>query len=373
MSGLTLVINLGSSSLKAALLESNGGSLWRGEQNLAAGEELETALESWMAPALEPHRNSIARIGHRVVHGGERFTATTRIDAEVEQVLHQLIPLAPLHNPAALIGIHWARQWTRGLAPEPSQWACFDTGFHSTLPEAARTYALAEQLRQKGFRRFGFHGLNHQHVSETVMEQWCQQGREPSQLRLISAHLGAGASLSAICGGRCIDTTMGYTPMEGLVMATRSGSVDPGLLLELMREGLTTSEITAQLQQSGGLKGLSGLSGDMREIRAQVLAGHSGAQLALAVFRHRLLQGIGAMAASLGGVDVLALSGGIGEHDQALQTELKQMLDWIPALDLQVIPADEEGMIARLCQRAEADFAEDQPRSSSGDVDAALI
>ncbi|MFL0773402.1 MAG: acetate kinase, partial [Prochlorococcus sp.] len=158
MSGLTLVINLGSSSLKAALLDSNGDSIWRGKRNLAAGEELKTGLESWMAPALRPHRNSIARIGHRVVHGGERFMAPTRIDAEVEQALQHLIPLAPLHNPAALIGIHWTRQWALGLTPEPSQWACFDTAFHSTLPEAARTYALAEKLRQKGFRRFGFHG-----------------------------------------------------------------------------------------------------------------------------------------------------------------------------------------------------------------------
>ncbi len=365
MSGLTLVINLGSSSLKAALLDSNGGSIWRGKRNLAVGEELKAGLESWMAPALRPHRNSITRIGHRVVHGGERFMAPTRINAEVEQVLQHLIPLAPLHNPAALTGIHWTRQWTLGLTPEPSQWACFDTAFHSTLPEAAHTYALEKKLRQKGFRRFGFHGLNHQHVSEVVTEQWRHQGKESSQLRLISAHLGAGASLAAVRGGHCIDTTMGYTPMEGLVMATRSGSVDPGLLLELMREGFTTSEITAQLQESGGLKGLSGLSGDMREIRAQALAGHSGAQLALAVFSHRLLQGIGAMTASLGGVDVLALSGGIGEHDRALQTELKQMLHWMPALDLQVVPADEEGMIARLCQRAEADFAEDQLRSSS--------
>jgi len=354
MGDLTLVINLGSSSLKAALLDPGGQAVWRGGRSLKGSETLEAVLDRWLAPALAPHRPLVRRIGHRVVHGGERFTAPTRIDPAVDQALQALTPLAPLHNPPALKGVNWSQQWAEGMEPRPSLWACFDTAFHSTLPEAARTYALPKALRCKGFRRFGFHGLNHQHVSETVTQQWKEQGRDPSKLRLISAHLGAGASLAAVRAGSCIDTTMGYTPLEGLVMATRSGSVDPGVLLALMREGFSAEELSDQLQREGGLRGLSGLSGDMREIRERAGDGHPGASLALAVFRHRLLQEIGAMSASLGGVDVLALTGGIGEHDQALHSEVKQALQWLPGLEMVVVPADEEGMIARLCRRAES-------------------
>ena len=347
---LTLVINLGSSSLKAALIAAGGRTVWSQGRSLPAGAAIEQELEQWLRPALDAHQDAIQRVGHRVVHGGDAFTAPTLITAEVEQQLQALTPLAPLHNPAALKGIAWVRSWAAHLP----QWACFDTAFHSTLPEAARTYALSKTLREQGFRRYGFHGLNHQHVSETVQEQWHAKGGDPSQLRLISAHLGAGASLAAIRGGVCIDTTMGYTPLEGLVMASRSGSVDPGVLLALMRQGMDATGISDQLQHHGGLKGLSGLSGDMRTIRQQAGAGHQGADLALAVFRHRLLQLIGAMAASLQGVDVLALTGGIGEHDQELHNELQEALAWLPGLEITVVPANEEQMIARLCQRGQS-------------------
>ena len=350
MQDLALVINLGSSSLKAALVDSTGASPWQSGRSLQPEESLDGVLSSWLAPELVPYRQSITLVGHRVVHGGERFTAPTRIDAALETTLQELVPLAPLHNPPALKGLAWARGW----APELPQWACFDTAFHSTLPAAASTYALPAELRQRGLRRFGFHGINHQHVAETVAAQWQQQGRDANTLRLISAHLGAGASLAAIKGGICIDTTMGYTPLEGLVMASRSGSVDPGLLLELLREGMGEAELADLLQKQAGLKGLSGLSGDMREIREQAAAGHQGAQLALDVFRQRLLQLIGAMAASLRGVDVLALTGGIGEHDQALRAELADALSWLPNLEMVIVPADEEGMIARLCRRSAA-------------------
>ena len=350
MQDLALVINLGSSSLKAALVDSTGATPWHSGRSLQPDDNLDGVLNSWLAPELEPYRESITLVGHRVVHGGEHFTAPTLITPEVEATLQELVPLAPLHNPPALKGLAWAQRW----APDLPQWACFDTAFHSTLPAAASTYALPLELREKGFRRFGFHGINHQHVAETMAAQWQQQGRDPEQLRLISAHLGAGASLAAIKGGVCIDTTMGYTPLEGLVMATRSGSVDPGLLLELMREGVGEAELANLLQKQAGLKGLSGLSGDMREIREQAAAGHQGALLALDVFRQRLLQLIGAMAASLQGVDVLALTGGIGEHDQSLRGELAESLAWLPNLELVIVPADEEGMIARLCRRSTA-------------------
>ncbi|WP_415408728.1 acetate/propionate family kinase [Synechococcus sp. A10-1-5-9] len=344
MNNLALVINLGSSSLKAALVDPTGAKVWRGGRSLQADETLYAVLNSWLAPELEPYRSAITLVGHRVVHGGERFTAPTLITAEVETALQELVPLARLHNPPALKGLAWAQRW----APDLPQWACFDTAFHSTLPAAASTYALPLELRERGFRRFGFHGINHQHVAETVAAQWRKQGRDPKQLRLISAHLGAGASLAAIKGGVCIDTTMGYTPLEGLVMATRSGNVDPGLLLELLREGMGEAELADLLQHQAGLKGLSGLSGDMREIREQAATGHQGAQLALDVFRHRLIQMIGSMAASLRGVDVLALTGGIGEHDQALRAELADALNWLPNLEIVSVPADEEGMIARI-------------------------
>jgi len=347
MGDLCLVINLGSSSLKAALVDSTGAFVWHDGHSLSRDDVLEKVLDSWLTPAIEPYRQRLDLIAHRVVHGGEEFTAPTLITPEVESQLKELIPLAPLHNPPALKGLAWARQ----RAPECPQWACFDTAFHSSLPAAANTYAIPQALRAKGFRRFGFHGINHQHVAESVAEQWRQQGRDPASLRLISAHLGAGASLAAIKGGICIDTTMGFTPLEGLVMATRSGSIDPGLLLELMREGYSADAMAAILQHESGLKGLSGLSGDMREIRTAAEDGHNGAIRALEVFRHRLIQMLGAMAASLRGVDVLALTGGIGENDHQLQDELRQALRWWGDIPLIVVPADEEGMIARLCRR----------------------
>ena len=202
MADLCLVINLGSSSLKAALVDSTGAFLWHEGRSLSKDDVLEEVLDSWLTPAIAPHRQRLERIGHRVVHGGERFTAPTLITPEVERRLKELIPMAPLHNPPALKGLAWARQ----RAPECPQWACFDTAFHSSLPAAATTYAIPQPFRAQGFRRFGFHGINHQHVAESVAEQWRQQDRDPAQLRLISAHLGAGASLAAIKGGICIDT-----------------------------------------------------------------------------------------------------------------------------------------------------------------------
>jgi acetate kinase len=285
------------------------------------------------------------------VHGGSRFTAPTALDAEVRTALAQLVPLAPLHNGPALEVIRWLADRAQ-TAPLP-QWACFDTGFHATLAEPAYTYAIPADWRQQGLRRYGFHGLNHQHVAETVAST------EPELRRLISCHLGAGCSLCAVTisadgSPRSVDTTMGFTPLEGLVMASRSGSVDPGLLLHLLREGHGAAELDEALNRRSGLLGLSGLSGDMRELRQAAAGGHAGAQLAIAVFRHRLLQAIGAMAASLGGVDAIALTGGIGEHDQALAAELEQELAWLAPLRWLRVPADEEGLMVRQCQAAGA-------------------
>jgi len=275
------------------------------------------------------------------VHGGERFIDPTRVDAAVLQQLEALNPLAPLHNPPALEAI----RWLQALRPALPQWDCFDTAFHHSLPPEARTYALPAAWRQGGIRRFGFHGLNHQHVAEAAP---CG--------RLISAHLGAGCSLAAVQNGRSIDTTMGFTPLEGLVMASRSGSVDPGLLLHLQHQGLSLDALEQGLQEQSGLLGLSGLSGDWRELRRAAADGHAGAQLAVAVFLHQLGAGIGAMAASLGGVEQIALSGGIGAHDPQLLAELQRSMGWLGPVAWRQIAADEEGMIARLVSRADPAF-----------------
>ncbi|MFQ6538161.1 MULTISPECIES: acetate/propionate family kinase [Aphanothece] len=346
---LVLVVNAGSSSLKASLVGTDGHRPWQGQQRRDPDDPaaIEALLEAWLMPAISPWSGTIARVAHRVVHGGEQFTRPTRLTAAVMGSLEALEPLAPLHNGPALRAIRWFA--SRLVSPPPAleQWACFDTGFHASLPEPARTYAIPAAWRAAGLRRYGFHGLNHQHVAETVA------ARHPELRRLISCHLGAGCSLCAIgldpvSGARSLDTTMGFTPLEGLVMASRSGSVDPGLLLHQLRRGLAPEAIDEDLNHRSGLLGLSGLSGDMRELRQAAASGHAAAQLALDVFLHRLLQGIGAMAASLGGVDAIALTGGIGEHDDALEGELRQRLGWLGPCPLLRVPADEEGLMARL-------------------------
>jgi acetate kinase len=299
-------------------------------------DSVEAVLRAWLLPAIAPWRSALTLVGHRVVHGGTAFTAATQLSEAVRRQLAELTPLAPLHNGPALAVIDALSRWE----PDLPQWACFDTAFHHTLPPEAFTYAIPTPWREKGLRRYGFHGLNHQHVAETVAAS-----------RLISCHLGAGCSLCAIADGRSIATTMGFTPLEGLVMATRSGSVDPGLLLHLLRQGVEPARLDRELNGASGLLALSdGLSGNMKTLREAALAGHGGAQLAIAVFRHGLLQAIGAMAASLGGVDVIALTGGIGEHDGALREELAQALAWLQPFDLVVVSADEEGVIARQCR-----------------------
>ena len=326
-----LVLNVGSSSLKAAVFDASGTErLWSASRS---GVKLPGDLDTWLGPALDPWWSQISRAGHRVVHGGERFQAPTPITPSTLPELEALSPLAPLHNPPALTAIRWLQQ----QRPDLPQWACFDTAFHATLPEAAYSYAIPQELRSQGYRRFGFHGINHQHVSQLA----------PGP-RLISVHLGAGCSVAAIAGGQCIDTSMGFTPMEGLVMATRSGSIDPGLLLALLHNGMGVSAVDDVLNHHSGLAGLSGLSGDWKELRGAAVQGHSGAQLAIQVFLHRLKAGIAAMASSLGGVDQIALTGGIGSNDSELLEQLKDEMSWLGTPQWLQIAADEEGMIARL-------------------------
>jgi acetate kinase len=245
-------------------------------------------------------------VGHRVVHGGRRFSAAVRITPEVKSAIGELSELAPLHNPASLEGILAIEQ----VLPSVPQVAVFDTAFHTTLPAAAQTYALPRTWRTEwGIHRYGFHGLSHAYCAGRAGEML---GHNRS--RFVVAHLGNGASVSAVRDGICVDTSMGFTPLEGEVMGTRSGSLDPGVLLYVLRrKGLTVEQLDHALNYESGLLGLSGISSDMRRILKEA-PNSPDARLALEVYVHRLVQTIGAMAATLGGVDGLVFTAGVGEN-----------------------------------------------------------
>jgi acetate kinase len=308
-----LVVNAGSSTLKLALLD--------GEDAVLAERELSTPAARIdpveLSEALSSDLRTADAVGHRVVHGGEYFRGPVRIDARVERQLRGLVDLAPLHQPKSLAALDAVTE----VLPDVPAVACFDTAFHATMPPAAATYALPAEWRERwGLRRYGFHGLSHAWIAQRVPELI---GRDACGLRIVSCHLGAGASLCAIKDSKSLDTTMGFTPLEGLVMATRSGSVDPGMLLWLLEhEKLSAAELADALEHRSGLLGLAG-SADMREIVRRACAGEPPARVALDVYVHRLRAGIAAMAASLAGIDVLAFTGGVGEnssHVRALVT-----------------------------------------------------
>lgn len=271
---------------------------------------------AWMVAALEEAGVALSRlegIGHRVVHGGERFCTPVRIDPEVVAAIRAMVPLAPLHNPANILGIEVMTE----LAPTTPQVAVFDTAFHQTLPAVAFRYALpAHYWREQGVRRYGFHGISHQ----SVCQQAAQVLARPLQeCRLISLHLGNGASVAAVCEGRSIDTSMGMTPLEGLVMGSRCGDLDPGVVLFLQRErGLEASHLERLLNRESGLLGLCG-SSDMREVLARAEQGEAAAQLAVELFCYRIRKYIGAYLAILGGLDGLIFTGGIGEQSAAIR------------------------------------------------------
>ncbi|MEV6121297.1 acetate kinase [Streptomyces sp. NPDC052077] len=250
----------------------------------------------------------LAAIGHRVVHGGIRFSEPTVVDDEVMAEIERLIPVAPLHNPANLTGIRTAR----ALRPDLPQVAVFDTAFHTTMPESAARYAIdVETADAYRIRRYGFHGTSHAYVSRETARLL---GREPEEVNVIVLHLGNGASASAVRGGRCVDTSMGLTPLEGLVMGTRSGDVDPAVIFHLTRvAGMSADEIDTLLNKRSGLIGLCG-DNDMREIRRRIDAGDERARLAFDIYVHRLRKYIGAYCAVLGRVDAIAFTAGVGEN-----------------------------------------------------------
>jgi acetate kinase len=262
-------------------------------------------------------------VGHRIVHGGTEFTGPVRLDARVADALQALTPLAPLHQPAALA----AFDAVAAALPGVPAVACLDTAFHAGIPAPAATYALPREWRERhGLRRYGFHGLSHAYAARRAAELL---GAPGDSLRVVTCHLGAGASLAAVAGGRSVDTTMGFTPLEGLVMATRSGTVDPGLLLWLVQHGgHGIEEVADALEHRSGLLGIAG-SADMREILARAQAGDEEATLARDVYVHRLRALIAAMTATLGGLDALVFTGGVGERSSAIRTAAVEGLGFL--------------------------------------------
>jgi acetate kinase len=396
--GTVLVLNLGSSSIKYAvfsgaarraggLVERLGlddaklahsgpaGALERGLGRADHAAGLKAVLELLVHPehGVVARLDDLAAVGHRVVHGGVRFTEATVIDADVKAELVKVSALAPLHNPVNLKGIELCE---RLLPPGVPQVAVFDTAFHMTMPEHAYRYAVPTAFADaEHIRRFGFHGTSHKYVSKTAA---AYLGEAAGSLKLVTCHLGNGASIAAVDHGRSVDTSMGMTPLEGLVMGTRSGDIDPGAILHLLRGGRTGAEIDKMLNKESGLLGLSGFSSDMRELEKAADAGHAGALLAIQVFCYRVRKYVGAYAAAMDGLDAIIFTGGIGENGDGVRSRICAGLGFLGvSLDEErnrgrvrpperarvvssphsrvkvlVIPTDEEGMIAAETSRA---------------------
>ena len=348
---MLLTVNAGSSSLKLAVFDAAARTRAfegvvaeiGGDARMKAGAETVplsapdhlAALDSLRGPMREAGLalETMQAAGHRVVHGGDAFTAPTRIDDAVLAALDALSPLAPLHNPPALAAIRAVAQ----LAPDLPQAACFDTAFHAHQPEVATTYALPAELRARGFRRYGFHGLSYEGLTRAV---FAEIGRENAR-RLLALHLGNGASVCAILDGVSVATSMGYSPLDGLTMGTRSGALDPTVALALAREmGADAAERV--LTRESGLKGLSGGVSDMRALEA---SNAPEAAFAIEHFCYWAARHTGSMIAAMGGVDAIAFTGGIGEHAASVRARIEALLAWTGAPSM-VIPADEEAVIA---------------------------
>ena len=315
--GLALVVNAGSTSLKAAVFADDVSQepLWAvNVDDATIGTDRVAGFEQALGSA--PEVREITVVGHRVVHGGQRFDRPILIAAEVEAAITAMEELAPLHNRAALDGIAAAR---RVVASEVPHVAVFDTAFHRGLPAAAAAYGGPHRWLDQGLRRYGFHGISHEHAAHTAATIL----RRPlGSLRLVTCHLGGGCSLAAIDRGRSIDTTMGFTPLDGLVMATRAGAVDPGLIFHLLRSGTPLEEVQYLLEERSGLLGLSGISADLREVITARDAGDERAALAVDVFIHRVATGVGAMIAALGGTHAIVFTGGIAEHSPEVRARV---------------------------------------------------
>ncbi len=338
-----LLLNAGSSSLKATLVRSEDGveiasahADWAGETVrytfLSSDKVNHSGQVSWrghadavrqivqdlqhVEPVALPSLAGLKGVGHRVVHGGD-FTSAMRITPAVRSRLESLVELAPLHNPPSLSALAAAEQ----AFPDVPHVAVFDTSFHTTIPEQAFRYAIpAEWFRQWGIRRYGFHGLSHAYCSQRASEML---GRPLEELRLIICHLGHGCSVAAVANGRCVDTSMGFTPLDGLMMATRSGSIDPAIVTFVQqRHGLKADEVEKALNRESGLLGVSGLSADMREILAAMRDGHEAATLAFSMYTRRVRQFIGAYAVTMHGADAVVFTAGVGENSHEVRAEV---------------------------------------------------
>ncbi len=385
--GMILVLNAGSSSVKFALMDlSPSGhevSLARGAYD-GIGQNSRWSVkrtdgqsdenEAILATGITTHKDAVARIlgwieahyglsellaaGHRVVHGGADFEAPVRLDATTIAALKKLLPLAPLHQPHNLAAI----ESLGALAPDLPQIACFDTAFHTSIPDVARNFALPRAITAKGVRRYGFHGLSYQFIATEL----ARTAPELAKGRVVVAHLGNGASLCAMQNGKSIATTMGFSAIDGLMMGTRTGAIDPAVIFYLMRdEGMSAADVEAMLYHQSGLLGVSGISSDMRRLRDE-MATRPEAREAVAMFTYRIVREAGSMIAALGGIDALVFTAGIGEHDASLRADVVHGLAFAGfSLDASantretgqisgasgpkafVIPTNEELMIAR--------------------------
>lgn len=328
-------------------------------QELASGAQHSVAFDqllSWLLAQIQGLK--LLAVGHRVVHGGEHFSAPTRLDAKSTKQLEALIPLAPLHQPHNLAGIHALQQ----LLPDVPQIACFDTAFHRTQPEIAQRFGLPKALSERGIKRYGFHGLSYEYIAAELPKL-----SPRAEGRVIVAHLGNGASMAALQARQCVATTLGFSTIDGLIMGTRCGALDPGVVLHLLeQEGLSVKEVNRILYKESGLLGISGISQDMRTLLA---SDHPDAKLAVDLFCYRLIREIGSLAAALGGVDALVFTGGIGEHAAPIRAQVCKALTWLglsfneelnqahalriseaeSRVDIMVIPTNEEWMIANHC------------------------
>lgn len=314
------VINVGSSTLKVALCKE------RSSEPLSK-ETLEKKEGKWGESPLDFLKKQLGDgshlcgVGHRFVHGGEEFIQPTKIDEEVLDKLQLIAPLAPLHNPANIEGV----KWMQALFPSLPQIAVFDTAFHHTLPPVNSVYPIPPSWRNMGIRRYGFHGINH----KACYDKLKSQNPQASYLdKVVTCHLGNGASLAAILEGKCIDTTMGFTPLEGLVMGTRSGSIDPGIIFYLLKAGKELEEVDHALWYESGLKGLTGTS-DMREIEASKGRRNREAELAFDIFCVSVSKGVAAMGVSLGGISALIFTGGIGENSPQAREKIGSCLQFL--------------------------------------------
>jgi acetate kinase len=350
-----LVVNAGSSSLKLRLLPGSWSTLIDGPQHGMAA-----ALRQGLGQLTARQLASISAVGHRVVHGGERYTSPVLLDSHVISELERLVPLAPLHNPVNIEAITAAME----LLPDLPHVAVFDTAFHASLPPKAFLTGLPRSYYDEhGIRTYGFHGTSHDSVTRRAGELL---GTTRNELRIISLHLGNGASAAAVRYGHSIDTTMGFTPIAGLLMGTRTGDLDPGILLHLLRQGNDVGQLERLLQRESGLLGLSGVSHDLRDIHHAARQGDENASQALEAYAYRIRKVIGAYAAALEGVDCVVFTGGAGENDAAVRQQALSGFGWLglkldeaanaagntrissadSAVAVLVLPADEEGLIA---------------------------